>query len=325
MHTLTLTRRLLTGLTAASVGLFGTASVAASAETSPAPATIVQADPERSCVGETATLSWTPPADVAGLTGYEIVHQHYTRPTPSFVPTRVGPDQTSLDFTIPFGLSIFLIYPVTSSGRAPEPFASAAVRGNRAPFAMNWDNGENDAVGDGTATVTYRWYGPVTDSTTGGRLPTTVRITASPGGASVDIPTGDSWSVTNTFSGLTNGVDYTFRAVTFNACGSSEPRTSAVFTPGVAPVWTRDAPPLTVGPGEYVYKFAATGDPAPAYELRGAPTWLGISANGLVRGRPPAGTDSFSYSVVAQNGVGIHPFDRTEAVAGPFTVSVRSS
>ncbi len=316
-------KRLVVGATAAAVVLVSMTSVGASAETSTS-ATIVQAHPERSCAGEGATLSWSPPAGVTDLTGYQILHQHYTRPTPSLVTTEVGREQTSLDFTIPFGLSVFLIRAVTSGGVQSEPFASASVRGNRAPLAMSWDNRQNDAVGDGTATVSFKWYGPMTESTTGGTLPTTVRITASPGGASVDVPTAGSPSVTTTFSGLTNGADYTFTAVTFNACGASEAETSAVFTPGVAPVWVRNTPPLWAGPGRYVYNFTATGKPAPTYELRNAPSWLEISTKGQVSGRPPVGTESFSYSVVARNGVGIHPFDNTDVVAGPFTVSVWS-
>ncbi len=320
----TIAQKFLYGLTAASLGLAGMVAVAGPADASGGKATIVQADPESSCAGERATLSWAPPADVVHLTGYQVLHQHYSKSTPTFRTTEVGAEQTSLAFTIPFGLSVFLITAITSDGVQPEPFASATVRGNRAPFAMNWDNGENDGVGDRTATVTYKWYGPVTESTTGGSLPVTVRITASPGEASIDVPTAGSSSVTTTFSGLINGVEYTFSAVTFNACGTSEARSSATFTPGVAPVWVRSAPPLTAGPGAYVYNFTATGEPAPTYELRDAPSWLQVSAKGLVRGRPPEGTESFSYSVVARNGVGIEPFDMKDVVAGPFTVSVRS-
>ncbi len=130
---------------------------------------------------------------------------------------------------------------------------------------------------------------------------------------------------TATFTGLTNGVGYTLSAVTFNDCGSSGPITSPVFTPGVAPDWTRHSPPLTAQPGAYVYKFAASGDPSPTFSLVGAPSWLTISPNGLVSGRLPAGVESFSYSVVASNGVGIDAgplYPTTDIVAGPFVVTV---
>jgi hypothetical protein len=76
---------------------------------------------------------------------------------------------------------------------------------------------------------------------------------------------------------------------------------------------------------EYLYRFAATGEPRPTYRLVGAPSWLVISpTEGTVRGRPPAGTTSFSYSVVAGNGVGVAYFTTTDIVAGPFTVSAWS-
>ncbi len=185
-------KRLVVGVTSVAVGLVGMASGGASAETSTSAATIVQANPESSCAGEAATLSWAPPAGVGDLTGYHILHQHYSRPTPSLVTTEVGRQQNSFDFTIPFGLSVFLIRAVTSAGLQSEPFASASVRGNRAPSPLVWDNRQNDAVGHGTATVSYAWSGPVTESTTGGTLPVTVRITALPGGASVEIPIGDA-------------------------------------------------------------------------------------------------------------------------------------
>ena len=300
------------------------APLTASAQTSPAGATIIQAHPDRSCAGDADTLTWTPPADVAGLTGYRIVHQVITPSTPSIIFTDVGPNQTSLPFTVPFGFSTFLIYSVTSEGVASTPFASASITGNRAPHPMNWDNLGTNTVGDGTATVSFKWYGPITTSTTGGTIANTVRVTASPGGASVDIPASVS-GVSATFGGLTNGVGYTFTAVTFNACGSSSSGRSPTFTPGVAPAWTRSTPPLSASPGRYVYKFAAAGDPSPTYRLVDAPSWLHISPNGLVTGRPPAGTNSFSYSVVASNGVGIaHPaFPKTDVVAGPFTVTLR--
>lgn len=60
--------------------------------------------------------------------------------------------------------------------------------------------------------------------------------------------------------------------------------------------------------GQYVYKFAATGDPSPTYRLVDAQSWLNIAPNGPLSGRPRSGRDSFSYSVAAGNGVGIEVF-----------------
>ena len=288
-------------------------------------ATIVQAEGGNGCVGDSATLSWnTSHAD--GLTGYRIEHWTFS-PSPSVLVTEVGAEQTSLPFTFRFGVNTFHIYAVTTEGIAPAPFASTTIVGSRAPHAMTWQV-QGATVGDGTATTLFRWPGPVTLSTRGGALPVTVRVTASPGEASIDLTAAPFDSNTATFEGLTNGTAYTFTAVTSNACGSSEPRSSPSFTPGIAPTWIRATPPLSAAStGQYVYNFAAGGDPRPTYRLVDAPSWLEINPNGLVRGRPPEGFSSFSYSVVASNGVGVaHPaFATTDVAAGLFTVSVTAA
>jgi hypothetical protein len=99
-------------------------------------------------------------------------------------------------------------------------------------------------------------------------------------------------------------------------------RTVATVTgPGVAPAFTAATPPLTATVGTpYSYAFAASGVPAPTFALgAGAPSWLTINAtSGAVSGTPPAGPVSFSYSVVASNGV------TPNATAGPFTVTVNA-
>ncbi len=316
-----LIRAFLVALVAASVALAGLAPPA-SAETSPQQATVITPDADRSCAGDVDTLVWARP-DVAGLTGYRIVQQLVTASPPLTSTHDVGADQTTLTFTAPFGVTAFLIYSVTSDGPASDPFATTSVFAGKAPQPMQCYP-EGASVGDGTATVPFRWPGPVTLFTTGG-LANTVRITASPGGTSIDVSPDQGGSATATFEGLANGAGYTFDAVTFNACGSSTGGASPTYTPGLAPAWTRAEPPLEATPRRrYVYKFAATGDPCPTYRLLDAPSWLRISPRGRVSGRPPAGTESFSYSVVAGNGVGIAFYQSTEVVAGPFTVSVPS-
>ena len=303
----------------------GSTTAGADGSTSVEQASIVQAEGGNSCVGDSATLFWSRP-NVEGLTGYRVEHWTYS-PVPSVLVTEVGAEQTSLPFIFRFGVSSFQIYAITPNGVASSPFVVKTSIGNRAPHAMTWQP-EGATVGDGTATTSFRWPGPVTLSTTGGGLPVTVRVTASPGGASIDLTAAPFDSNTATFEGLANGTAYTFTAVTSNACGSSAPSSSASFTPGVAPTWVRAEPPLTAGSsGQYAYNFAADGDPRPTYHLVDAPSWLDISPNGLVRGRPPAGLSSFSYSVVARNGVGVaHPaFATTDAVAGPFSVSVEAA
>lgn len=93
-----------------------------------------------------------------------------------------------------------------------------------------------------------------------------------------------------------------------------------VPAPSTAPVFTTDSPPTTVPSGTpYTGYFGASGVPAPTYALApGAPAWLSIdpSFTGIVSGTPPPGTTSFTFSVLASNGVG------PVATAGPFTVTV---
>ncbi len=108
------------------------------------------------------------------------------------------------------------------------------------------------------------------------------------------------------FTGQTSGVTATLPVL--------------IPAPPAGPVFTTDSPPQTVpSGGVYAGDFGASGVPAPAYALApGAPAWLGIepSFTGIVSGTPPSDTTSFTYSVIASNGVG------PVATAGPFTVTV---
>ncbi len=91
-------------------------------------------------------------------------------------------------------------------------------------------------------------------------------------------------------------------------------------SPLAAPLFKTDSPPLTVPTGSvYAGDFGASGVPAATYALApGAPAWLSIepSFSGIVSGTPPSGTTSFTYSVIASNGVG------PVATTGRFTVTV---
>ena len=95
--------------------------------------------------------------------------------------------------------------------------------------------------------------------------------------------------------------------------------TVAPLSTPTPPVLYRVSPPLSASPGKaYGYTFAATGFPDPTYSLTGAPNWLTMASDtGAVSGTPPSGTTSFSYWVVATDGVG------SPATAGPFKVSVK--
>ena len=105
-----------------------------------------------------------------------------------------------------------------------------------------------------------------------------------------------------------------------NASYAAAPTVTVTIPVVQPPEFTADSPPTgaTVG-DDYAYVFAASGSPAPTFALApGAPSWLSIDTeSGTLSGIPPAGTTSFSYSIVATNSAG-------NASTGPFTVSVTS-
>jgi hypothetical protein len=309
-------------LAALTAMLLGGGLHALPASATPGTAAIVATDPV--CVGDTATLTWDPPTSAHDLVGFEITRQDYNGVSPSLRTVNVGPERRSLDFDVSLLHTSFLVRTVTTAGMAAEPFATAGILGSQPPRSMEWDYVVNPAdVGDGSATVRFRWAGPVETSTTGGTLPVSVRITASSGVTSGDIPVTGS-GVSHTFAGLTNGQAHTFTASTSNACGSSSSVPSATYLTGIRPTWVQAEPPLAVKKNKpYSHQFAASGTPAPTYSLRDAPPWLSITPDGVVSGRPPKDEATFSFSVAAENGVGIdYPGVEAPAVAGPFTVTV---
>ncbi len=138
--------------------------------------------------------------------------------------------------------------------------------------------------------------------------PTWLSINSTSGAVSGTPPTG-----TTTFSYSVIAAN----GVTPNA--TAGPFTVTVSPAPAAPTFTTDSPPLTATVGtQYSYTFVATGNPTPTYALgTGAPSWLSInSTSGAVSGTPPTGTTTFTYSVIAANGV------TPNATAGPFTVTV---
>ena len=103
-----------------------------------------------------------------------------------------------------------------------------------------------------------------------------------------------------------------------NASYAAAPTVTVTIPVDQVPAFTADSPPgaATVG-DDYAYVFAASGVPVPTFALApGAPSWLSIDlVSGALSGTPPAGTSSFTYSVVASNSA-------ADATAGPFSVAV---
>ncbi len=140
-----------------------------------------------------------------------------------------------------------------------------------------------------------------------------------------------AWLAVGAGSGVVSGTPpsgttaFTYSVVASN--GVSPSATAGPFVVKVspataAPAFTAAAPPLTATVGtSYAYTFTASGTPTPTFALTpGAPAWLAIGgSSGTVSGTPPSGTTTFTYSVVASNGVS------PDATAGPFTVAVTAA
>jgi hypothetical protein len=268
------------------------------------------------------TLTWTPPADTSRLTGYEIQWNHEYNEFVSISYQTVGLDQTSASVPVDFGLNFYTVFAETATGPDfGDVLGSAQWTVGRPPGPAYWNRAGPTAVGNGTITVFFTvplpdgtkigysgYAGPVTEVISDGQTSQTF--------------VGRYASDSATFTGLTNGQPYVFTGESSNACGSVPLQTSPPIVPGIAPEWTTDSPPLVSHPGNYSYRFQATGDPAPAYQLLNAPTWLHINKNGAMGGTIPFGTTSFSYTVVASNNVGIGGAT-SHVYAGPFTVTIQ--
>ncbi|MDQ6617834.1 MAG: hypothetical protein M3083_24580 [Actinomycetota bacterium] len=225
-----------------------------------------------SCVGNTDTLSWSPP-HIAGLTGYHIVKFSSNYP-PGSISYDLPRDQTSMQFSVAYGLVTFSIYAATSSGVGIQPFATGFSSGVQAPQPMQWDfssDGRN-SVGDRSVTVAFLWSPQTATYDAGNAANDTVTVTASPGGATITstpkfLPPENSLGVIDTFTGLTNGVSYTFTSVVTNACGTSgSSYASAPLTPnGPAPgaltcfVSSTQVPPAVARARQSVQVQAADG------------------------------------------------------------------
>jgi hypothetical protein len=284
--------------------------------------------PPAYCAGDTATVSWTPPADTSGLTGYYVVDSLTNDGTDgtNVLEVNVPLTETSTTVTLDAGYNDFTVYATTAAGTGGT-VGSEEITGGVAPLGETWfEDPSFNTVGDRTATVYFNWTGPVTAGTSGYI------------GASETVSDGSQTVATSpgspvTFTGLTDGRAYSYISTTSNACGSSTSGPSPTFVPGTGPQWTSASPPLVAPSGLYSARFSASGDPRPRYQLIGAPSWLHLLNRGplagYLHGVAPMGTTSFSYSVTAVNGVGVAPggelgslYPSTDITAGPFTITV---
>lgn len=176
--------------------------------------------------------------------------------------------------------------------------------------------------GDTVATVT--WDVPISD---GGSEITSYYIVASPGG---DAQTWTSGTRSKTFTGLSNGISYSFDVTAINSIGSSTPTTSNTVTPTSvsavpgAPTATAASP----GDSSAVVTWDApafTGDTAiTSYTITASPggataTWtsgiLAAVVTGLTNGT------EYTFTVKATNSGGTGPDSTPSAGVTPYAVA----
>jgi hypothetical protein len=270
-------------------------------------ATLTSENPDSAfCRGAPASVSW-PALSVPDLTGYQVVAL-VTNPMGEAVDyePRVPSDQTSEPITIPSpqGLDSIFVYPVIGGQVGPESFAGAPldIQGPPTPLYLGVVS-----LGNGTVTMPF-YYSP------GDFLfqPGTLTLTATPGGESQS--TESSSSVSLAFSGLPNGVSYTFHETLANACGT-ETASYGPFTPEDLVAAPPAQSSATTGQ-PYSQGFSTTGGTGPyefVLESGALPPGISLSpSTGVLSGTPTApGPYSFVVDV----------YDLGDPQLGPAVVS----
>jgi PKD repeat protein len=187
------------------------------------------------------------------------------------------------------------VFPTVASASVPVPVFAVTTASPTVGVPVSFDGSASYDPKPPDHIVLFVWSFGDGSRTATGSTPT--HLYTSPG----------TYSVTLTVTDSENSSASAIRVVTV----------APLSTP-TAPVFYRSSPSLSTSPGKaYSYGFAATGYPAPTYALTGAPAWLSVVAGtGVVSGIPTSGTNSFSFSVVASDGVSPSP------AAGPFHVTV---
>jgi uncharacterized repeat protein (TIGR01451 family) len=233
-------------------------------------------------------------------------------PTPTYALAAGAPDWLSIGGTTglvtgtpPDGAASFTYSVVASNGVLPDATAGPFVVAVSAPPAFT------AAAPPLTATVGVAYSYAFAASGT----PSPAFSLA--GGAPAWLTIGGAGTVAGTPP--TGTTSFTYSVIASNGVSPDATAGPYVVAVNEPPAFTAAAPPLTATVGvAYSYAFAASGTPSPTFSLDGgAPAWLSIgTTTGTVAGTPPTGTTSFTYSVIASNGLS------PDATAGPFTVTV---
>jgi hypothetical protein len=255
------------------------------------------------------------------LTGFFVLIQQFYDSGPVVTHFNLGPDQSSLPFTVINGETTVLVFTITPAGVSRRPFGGATQTGLGVPMAMSWNNTGTNSVEGGSATVSFIWGGPPQASETGGDVADdTVDVTASRGAGTEGIPASVE-GVTANFAGLTDGKAYAISDTVSNVCGTSSAQFAPEFTPGVAPSISGTPDAGQVG-DPYSYPLAVAGDPTPHLSVtQGAlPPGLSLSRDGTISGTPTT-PGSYDATVTATNDVGIKDISTGQA-SDSFSIEI---
>jgi hypothetical protein len=232
-----------------------------------------------------ANVTWVPPADNGNspLTGYRVT----ASPGGAIVDVNGTTTSATVGGLTHGGTYTFTVQAINVIGPGPASTPSNAVT---LPVAPGAPTGVMALPANGSAAV--GWAAPASN----GNSPITgYRVTATPGGATVDV---NGMTTSATVTGLTNGTTYTFKVRASNGVG-----------PGPDSAPSNPAMPAAVTTGGYVldgygglHPFGVGNNPKPP-AATGGPYWNGWN---IARGVAllPNGTGGY----VLDGYGGLHPF-----------------
>ena len=304
---------------------YSTASNAATPATTPGAPTAVSASNVNNVANGTApsaSVSWTAPTTTNGsaISGYAITAYigSNAQATESFSSTATTETFTGLTAGTTY---TFTVAAINGAGNGSASAASNSV--NAATVASS-PIGVTATPGNASAIITW-----TASANTGGASISGYSVTSTPA-VTAPVSCTNTSNLSCTFTGLTNGIAYTFAVTAVNAAGSSAAGASASTTPftlpgaptGVAATshansqslvsWTA---PASNGSAITGYTVTATDSTTSA---NGGQTCATATTSCLVTGLTNG--DSYTFTVTATNAAGTGASSAASAAAVPSTV-----
>jgi hypothetical protein len=268
------------------------------------------------------TVSWTAPQTGGTPTGYTATAVEGGTATTSTCTTTTTTSCTVTGLTTG---DTYTFSVVASDAGGPSP---AATSGSVTLAAPGAPTGVTAIAGAESAAVT--WSAPATGGTPATGSPSSYLVTAVTGtGATTE--TCMTATLTCTVQGLTDGTPYTFSVVASNLIGSGPAGAStspvtpeAVTAPGAPGSVTATAVAASGGAGPSATvtwtAAAANGSPVSRYTVTSSPGNLTCTTSSTSCSvlNLTAGT-TYTFSVVASNGIGSGPAGVSPAVTAPVT------